>query len=276
VLAACGGSNHAARRGAGAQTSIAAAVVAFVAPRDGADAVIGAQLANFAQTVQSKLLGGCMESDGFAAPTFPTGGPANDLGNPQFPNLPAIEATHNLGLFTGVQPFINPQRGMSAPERRAWQARISHCFRTTQRQAVLFGSAKLPQLNSSWFNIVNQVGRSPQIRTLSKRAATCSTAHGVPATSVQSLYERLQNQLGPISSSRANSAKTAALQAKGAKVLGACWTRVINETTTLLSARRAAYLTQNESALAALESQVNAQVTSLAHQYGLKPVLAGS
>jgi hypothetical protein len=279
VLSACGGSSGAAHRGAGAQTSIAAAVVAFVAPRDGADAAIGGQLAKFAQTVQTKLLADCMSSDGFTAPTFPGQGPPTDLGNPQFPNLPVIEATHDLGLFTGAGPFLNPQSGMSAPERRAWQARILHCFRATQRHAPLFGSAKVEQLSSGWFNVVNQVSRSKQIRTLSKAAATCSAAHGVPATSVMSLYGRLQGQLGPISSSSADSADSAkvqAVQAKGARVLAACWTKVIDATTAQLSARRTAYLTQNASALAALQSQVDGQVTSLARRYGLKPALAGS
>jgi hypothetical protein len=275
VLSACGDSGHAAQGGAGAGTSIGAAVIAFVAPRDGADAVIGAQLAGFAQTVQTKLLGDCMTSDGFPVPTFPTGGPPTDLGNPQFPNLPAIEASHDLGLFTGGAPFVDPQSGMSAPERRAWQARVSHCFNVVGRQAPLFGSAKLGQLSFGWFNVVSQVSRSAQIRALSKTAATCSAAHGVPATSVGSVYGRLQGQLGPISSSSADSAKAQAIQAKGASVLAVCWARVINETTALLSGRQAAYLAQNASALAALESQVDGQVASLERRYGIKLALVG-
>jgi hypothetical protein len=275
VLSACGGSSH-TRAASGQGTSIAAAVVAFVAPRDGADAVIGGQLASFAQTVQSKLLDNCMTSDGFPPLTLPSGGPPNDLGNPQFPNLPAIEATHELGLFTGGVPFVNPQRGMGAPERRAWQARIGRCFRMTQHQNVLFGSPKLGQLSSGWYNLVNQVSGSHEIRKLSKKAATCSAARGVPATSVQSLYGRLQSQVGPISSSNTDSAKIQALQAKGASVLAACWTKVIDETTALLSARRATYLAQNASAVAALDSQVNGRVTALEHQYGVKLTLVGS
>jgi len=278
VLSGCGGSRHAAHGGPGAGTSIAAAVVAFLAPRDGADVVIGAQLGSFAQTVQSKVLDNCMTSDGFAAPPFFTAfGPPSDLGNPQFPNLPAIEASHDLGLFTGggVQ-FTDPQGGMSAPERKAWQARISHCFRTMQRQIPLFGSAKFGQLSSGWFNVVNQISRSPQIRALSKTAATCSAAHGVPATSVMSLYARLQQQLGPPSQSSAYNTKVQQLQAKGARVLAACWAKVIDETTALLSGRRAEYLAQNASALAALESQVDAQVTSLERRYGIKLALVGS
>jgi hypothetical protein len=87
--------------------------------------------------------------------------------------------------------------GMSAPERMACQARVGHCFRVVQRQTPLFGSAKFGQLSSGWFNVVNEVSRSAQIRALSKTAATCSAAHGVPATSVMSLYARLQGQLGP-------------------------------------------------------------------------------
>ena len=162
---------------------------------------------------------------------------------------------------------------MSAPERRAWQARISHCFSVMQRQTPLFGSAKFGQLSSGWFNVVNQVSRSAQIRALSKTAATCSAAHGVPATSVMSLYARLQGQLGPISSSSADSAKVQAVQAKGASVLAACWAKVINETTALLSGRRAAYLAQNANAIAALESQVDGQVTSLERRYGIKLAL---
>lgn len=276
VLSACGGSSHAARGGAGAGTSIAAALLAFVAPRDGADAVIGAQLGSFAQTVETKLVDDCMASDGFSAPPFLAGGPPTDLGNPQFPNLPAIEASHDLGLFTGGVQFVDPQSGMSAPERRAWQARVGHCFRTTQRQAPLFGSAKFGQLSSGWFNVVNQVSRSAQVRALSKTAATCSAAHGVPATSVMSVYGRLQGRLGPISSSSANSAKVQAVQAKGASVLAACWAKVIDETTSLLSGRRAAYLAQNGSALTALESQVDGQVTSLERRFGIKLALVGS
>jgi len=278
-VSGCGSSRRAANTGANAGTSIAAAVVAFVAPRDGADAVIGAQLASFAQTVQTKLLGDCMTSDGFPAPTFPVVGPPSDLGNQQFPNLPVIEATHDLGLFTGGGLVVGPfsgQNGMSAPERRAWQARLGHCFNTTERRAPLFGSVEFGQLTSGWFTIVNQVGRSPQIRALSKTAATCSAAHGVRATSVQSLYGVLQGRIGPISSSGANSAKVQAVQAKGASVLAACWTKVINETTALLSNRREAYLAQNANALAGLERQVNGQVTSLERQYGIKPVLVGS
>ncbi len=273
VVSACGGSGQGSRGGAGGGTSIAAAVIAFIAPRDGADAVIGGQLANFAQTVQLKLLGDCMTSDGFAAPTFPFGGASNDLGNPQFPNLPVIEATHDLGLFTGGTPFLNPQRGMSAPERQAWQARISHCFRSSQQRNSFFGSARLGQLSSRWFSVVNEVTRSKQIRKLTKAGATCSAAHGVPATSVQSLYGRLQSQVGPISSSGSTSAKVQALQAKGATVLAACWAKVIDETTALLSDRRATFLAQNASAVAALQSQVNGQIASLERQYGVKLTL---
>jgi hypothetical protein len=275
-LTGCGGSRRAAHGGAGAGTSVAAAVVAFAAPRDGADAVIGAQLARFVQTVQSKLVGDCMTSDGFSVPSLLEGGPPTDLGNPQFPNLPAIEASRDLGLFTGALPLVNPESGMNAPERRAWEARLNHCFRATQGQAPLFGSAKFGQLSSGWFNVVNQVGRSAQIRALSKPAATCSAAHGVPATSVMSLYARLQRQVGPISSSTANGAKVQALQAKGASVLATCWAKVINETAALLSGRRATYLAQNASALAALESQVDGQVTALERRYGIKLALVGS
>jgi hypothetical protein len=277
VLSGCGGSRRSAHGTAGAGTSIAAALVAFVAPRDGADTVIGAQLASFAQTVRNKLLGECMTSDGFAAPSFAVGGPPSDLGNPQFPNLPAIEASHDLGLFTGgAVPFFDAQTAMSAPERRAWQARIMHCFRTTQGQAPLFGSAEFGQLSSGWLTIVNQVSRSAQVRALSKTAATCSAAHGVPATSVMSLYARLQGQIGPISSSSADSAEVRAVQAKGARVLATCWAKVIDETTAQLSGRRATYLAQNASALAAMESQVDRQVTSLERRYGIKLVLGGS
>ncbi|MGH2890993.1 MAG: hypothetical protein ACRDL8_18890 [Solirubrobacteraceae bacterium] len=241
--------------------------------------MIGAQLASFAQTVQTKLLDDCMTNDGFPAPGFPVGGPSSDLGNPQFPNLPAIEASHSLGLFTGgavFQPFFASQRSMSAPERKAWQARINHCFRSTQGRMPLFGSGKFGRLSSGWFNIVNQVSRSPRIRALSKTAATCSAAHGVPATSVISLYSRLQRQVGPIRSSSTDSAKVQALQAKGARVLAACWTKVIHETTSLLSARRTEYLAQNASAVSALESQVDRQVTSLGRRYGIKLARVGS
>ena len=277
MVSACGGSGRAAQGGAGAGTSIAAAVIAFVAPRDGADTVIGAQLGSFAQKVQWKLLDDCMTNDGFPAPGFLLGGPATDLGNPQFPNLPAIEASHDLGLFTGGGvPFVDPQSGMSAPERRAWQARISHCFGAMQRQTPLFGSDKFGQLASGWFNVVNQVSRSAQIRALSKTAATCSAAHGVPATSVMSLYGRLQQQIGPMSSSSGESAKVEQIQAKGASVLAACWAKVINETTALLSGRRAAYLAQNESAVAALQTQVDGQVTSIERRYGIKLALGAS
>ena len=276
LLSACGGSGGAGHGGAGGGTSIGDAVIAFVAPRDGADTVIGAQLAQFAQTVQSRVLGDCMTSDGFAAPTLPTFGPPTDLGNQLFPNLPVIEATHDLGLFTGGGPFFNPQRGMSIPERRAWLARINHCFRTTQRQNLLFGSARLGPLSSHWYTIVNQVSGSSQIRKLSKKAAKCSAAHGVPATSVQSLYGRLQGKVGPLSSSNANSAKVQALQAKGASVLAACWSKVIDTTTALLNDRRTTYLAQNATAVAALQSQINGQVASLERRYGIKLALVGS
>jgi tartrate dehydratase beta subunit/fumarate hydratase class I family protein len=91
-----------------------------------------------------------------------------------------------------------------------------------------------------------------------------------------SLYGRLQGQLGPVSSSSADSAKVQAVQAKGASVLVGCWAKVINETTALLSGRRAAYLAQNGSALAALQSQVDGQVTSLQRRYGIKLALVRS
>jgi predicted transcriptional regulator with HTH domain len=67
-----------------------------------------------------------------------------------------------------------------------------------------------------------------------------------------------------------------ALQAKGATVLAACWTKVINETTALLSARRATYLAQNASAVTALQSQINGQVAGLQRRYGIKLSLVGS
>ena len=58
-------------------------------------------------------------------------------------------------------------------------------------------------------------------------------------------------------------------------MLAACWAKVINETTALLSGRRAAYLTQNANAVAALQSQVDGQVTSLERRYGIKLTLVG-
>jgi hypothetical protein len=278
VVSGCGGSRTAVSGEDAAGTSIAAAVIAFVAPRDGADAVIGAQLGSFAQTVETKTLDDCMTSDGFAAPTFPMigAGPPANLGTPQFPNLPAIEATHTLGLFTGPVSFVDPQSGMSGPERQAWQARMGHCFGLVQQQAPLFGSAKFSQLNSSWFNVVNQVSGSARVRALSKRAARCSAAHGVPATSVTSLYGRLQNQIAQIPPSSANSAKVQAVQAKGASVLATCWSRVIDETTALLSARRAAFLAQNANAIAALQRQIDGQVVALGHRYGIGLTLVAS
>jgi hypothetical protein len=277
VLSGCGRSGPAAQGGAGAGTSVASAVVALVAPTDGADTVIGSQLASFAQTVRSKVLGDCMTSDGFSAPNFPIGiGPPSDLGNPQFPNLPVIEATHDLGLFTGGGvPFFDPQSGMSAPERQAWQRRIMHCFNATQRQDPLFGAGQFGQLSSGWFNIVNQVSQSSQLRALSRTAATCSAAHGVPASSVMSLYGRLQGQIGPLSPST-DGTEIQAIQAKGANILATCWAQVINETTSLLSARRATYLAQNATALAAMQSRVDRQVASLERQYGVKLKLGAS
>lgn len=143
-------------------------------------------------------------------------------------------------------------------------------------QAPLFGSQKFGQLSSGWFNIINQVSRSARIRALSKTAAACSAARGVPATSVMSLYGRLQGQLGPVSSANADSAKVQALQAKGASVLSVCWAKVIDETTALLSARRGAYLAQHATTVSALESQVDGQVLSIEHRYGLKLVLSES
>ena len=274
LVSGCGAGRTRDGEGA-AGTSIAAALIAFVAPRDGADVEIGGQLASFAQTVQTKLLDDCLTSDGFPAPTLPSGGPATDLGNPQFPNLPTIEATQNLGLFTNSATFVDPERGMSPAEGQAWQARMNHCFGVVQQRTPLFGSAKFQQLSSGWFNVVNRVAGSAQIRVLSRKAARCSAARGIPASSVTSLYSRLQGQVGAISSPGADSAKVQALQAKGASVLAACWTRVINETTALLSARQAVFLAQNANALAALEGQVNGQVSSLERQYGIKLTLVG-
>lgn len=100
VLSGCGGSNRAANSGASARTSIAAAVVAFVAPRDGADAVIGAQLASFAQTVQTKLLGDCMASDGFPAPTFPVVGQPGQVTAEVPPNPTTQRAQVQASLST--------------------------------------------------------------------------------------------------------------------------------------------------------------------------------
>ncbi len=280
VLACAGCGGAPSRTPAGAGTSIAAAVIAFIAPRDGADVAIGAQLGSFAQTVQTKLLDDCMTSDGFPTPDLPTGGGTpSDLGNPQFPNLPVIEATHELGLFTGGPAYVgfaDPQSGMSEPERQAWESRMNRCFGAMSRQAPIFGSARFARLNFGWFNIVNQVSRAAAIRRLSKKAATCSAAHGVPASSVMSLFARLQNQVMALSSPNGDSAKVQALQAKGADVLGACWTRVINRTTALLSARQATFLAQNANAITALQSEVNEQVKALGRQYGIKLALVGS
>jgi hypothetical protein len=91
-----------------------------------------------------------------------------------------------------------------------------------------------------------------------------------------SLYGRLQGEIGPLSSSAADSAKAQAIQAKGASVLVTCWSKEINETTALLSNRRPAYLAQNANALSALETQVNQQVAAQERRYGIKLTLGGS
>jgi hypothetical protein len=93
---------------------------------------------------------------------------------------------------------------------------------------------------------------------------------------VESLYGSLQSQLGPLSSSGGNGAKVQALQAKGATVLATCWAKVIDETTALLSARQTTFLAEHADAIATLQRQVNAQVTSIARQEGIKLTLVAS
>ena len=269
---------HARKAGPGAGTSIAAAVIAFVAPRDGADAVIGAELASFAQTVQCKVLDNCMTSDGFCgAPVFAGGGPRTDLGNPQFPNLPAIEASHDLGLFTGGRrPFVESAgrheraraQGVAGADRPLLQDHAG------ADPAVWLGEVRTVELGLVQRREPGQsVGPDPGAEQdggdLQRRPRGAGDLGDEPV-------RRLQQQLGPIQSSSADSTKVQQLQAKGASVLATCWAKVINETTALLSGRRAAYLAQNASAVAALQSQVDGQVTSVERRYGIKLTLGGS
>ena len=224
VLSACGGSSRAAERW-GRRGDV---------DRGGRDRVRGSSrrcrcgdrrrsLRASAQTVQSKLLDDCMTNDGFSAPHVSDRvGRRPISATRSFPTCRRSRLATRSDCSPAASPFVDPQGGMSAPERRAWQARIGHCFSVDAAADALFGSAKFGQLNSGWFNVVNQVSRSAQIRALSKKAATCSAAHGVPATSV---HEPVRTVAATARADLVRRARTARRCSRCRRRERACWRR---------------------------------------------------
>ena len=257
ALAGCGGGSNRASsdsRAIASSSSIAGKLVPEIAPIDGADVTAGSELVNTAAAIHAKQITACTSKVGFDQ-TLPTGVEQQPYGNRALPNLPAIEHAQRLGLITRVTQSDSSIASMGSAEKKAYDAAYARCARKIGLGHSLFGVLRGPSasaLTNKWFSILAAVEASAAVVSPMRAARACLSAHGSPATSLETLYLEYSTKEMTAINHKQSPAES---DGQAARLVVECFTPAINETTRLLLARRKTFLAQNALAFRSLGQQ---------------------
>jgi hypothetical protein len=258
----------------GAATSAASYFLDYLLPRNGADWAAGSRLTDFTRKVLTKAETSCMTADGLPGPPV-FGEPSQKFGSLDFPNMPVIKSTSNVGVTTVPEP-TDPAKSLSPTERKAYTAALSKCEAASARTTDSFyENRQANTLMDQWMNIFSRVSASPAIRAANRRAASCSRTTPFPASTVGSEIDTIEAKLTPLNTSGQN-ARASATNARGVHVLIKCFGTVETLRDRLMAAQRVRFLAEHTQAIRQLENQVNRVVAADEAKYSIKLGAAGT
>lgn len=252
-----------AAHGNAAQSALSLKMLDYLAPRDGADMAVATGVMAFIQNVQARLVAGCLAKRGLPPPGEPVLS-EDRFGNADFPNLPVIARTHDLGVEYHLAIPPDPMRRMSRAQRGRYTAVRLGCVR---RASIAFAAANGPvaqSLQARWYDIVYEIEGSGSVVALNHAASRCSEKYGVAATSVKDLYARMSAAINPLA---IRGRDTSTLEAKGAHILERCFAPTVDLMRSALVARRGGFLANNAFAVSEVVGPAEAEVTAMRRRF---------
>jgi hypothetical protein len=253
---------------AGAATSAASYFLDYLLPRNGADWAAGSRLTDFTRKVRTKAETTCLTADGLPGPPV-YGQPSQRFGSEDFPNMPVIKSTSNVGVTTVRIGPTNPAKSLSPAKREAYTTALTRCEASAPTTTVLSDNPQANTLMDAWMTIFSRVSASPAIRAANRRAASCSRATPFPASTVGSEIETIEAKLTPLNI-RGQNAQANATNANGVQVLTKCFGTVETLRDRLMATQRVRFLAQHAQAIRQIENQVNRVVAADEAKYGVK------
>jgi hypothetical protein len=157
-----------------ATTSAASYFLDYLLPSNGADWAAGGRLTDFSTRVRTKAETSCLTADGLPGPPV-YGEPSPEFGSVDFPNMPVIKSTSNVGVTT-VRAPTDPGKSLSPTKRKAYTAALTRCEASARTTTAFYENRQANKLMSEWMSIFSGVSASPAIRAANRRAASCSRA----------------------------------------------------------------------------------------------------
>ncbi|MFZ1993926.1 MAG: hypothetical protein WAU75_07445 [Solirubrobacteraceae bacterium] len=208
-----------------------------------------------------------MTADGLPGPPIDAE-PSQEFGSVDFPNMPVIKSTSNVGVTTLRAP-TDPAKSLSPTKRKAYAAALTRCETSARTTDSFYDNGQANTLMSEWMNIFSRVSASPAIRASNRRAASCSRATRFPASTVGGEIETIEAMLTPLNI-RGQTAQAKATNASGVRVLIKCFGPVETLRDRLMAAQRVRFLAQHAQAIRQIENQVNRVVAADEAKYGVR------
>jgi hypothetical protein len=259
-------SSHRGAHQTGAATMAATDFLAYLLPRNGADWVAGRRLPDFSARVIIRAETSRLRADGFAGPPV-EGRPSQAFGSEDFPNMPVIRRTGNVGVTT-LPATTDPASSLPPAKRKTYRAALRRCEASAPRP-ILDDNAQVDQLDNEWATVFTRVSASPAIRAANRRAAWCSRATPFPASSVGREIDTIEAKLTPLYL-KGKDAHAKATNASGVQVLIRCFGAVEALRNRLMAAQRVRFLAQHAQTIGQLETRVNRIVAADEAKYGVK------
>ncbi len=242
------------------------ALLDYLFPRNGADWATGGALEHFVAAVRTKAETQCMAAGGLPGPPV-YGQPSQQYGSVQFPNMPVIERTNNVGVTTLPAP-TDPAKHLSSSKRSAYTAALSSCQARGAKPVAFLGKPAWG-LMTRWMSIFTKVSASQAVRAANRRAAACSASTPFPAGTVGQEIEAVEAKLTPLYI-RGHNAQARALNASGVRVLVRCFGAVEALRNQLMAAERVGFLASHARAIRKLERQASRGVAADEAKYGVR------
>jgi hypothetical protein len=251
-------------------SSISSALLAWLAPRDGADATAAAKFKRFEDAVVARELAACLARDAFpgppAAPPYPTNGTA------QFPNLAAYRQAGGVLLTNPVTIPPSPATRMAPSEAHAYNAALARCARKVAKPlaAIDGASGASAEIQQQWMdNIYAAVTALPQVQRAGKVSQACARRAGYRFAPIDGDYilGAIEDVPGAIMRYVGNGPVGPAAHAEDrriASILYRCLSPVEALRTRLLTARRAEFFSKNAQTIALLLAGAQTTIRSLA------------
>ena len=244
----------------------AADFLAYLLPRNGADWVAGHRLPEFSARVIISAETSCLRADGFPGPPV-EGRPSPAFGSEDFPNMPMIKRTGNVGVTT-LPATTDPAKSLPPAKRKTYRAVLRRCEAAAPSE-ILDPNAQVDQLINEWATVFTRVSASPAIRAANRHAASCSRATPFPASSVGREIDTIEAKLTPLYL-KGEDAQAKATNASGVQVLIRCFGAVEALRNRLMAAQRVRFLAQHAQTIRQLENAVNRIVAADEAKYGVK------